>query len=412
VLGVYSMAPWNSVGMASIDPNAVWIWSTAGAASDAITGTVTLSRSLYLPQCHTCLSAGQAAIKIYMVVDNRATVYVNGALLINNQVSSVWNVGTPTPAVLYPGLNSLRFQATNDGGPAGLLLTITCAATGSVLLRGDSSWCSAGAGCVTQTDPPVQGASCAKCIAGTYGSTSRASSCAPCSAGMYSNSAGATACQACTNGKYSPIAGASTCQPCAEGQFSKAAGSTSCSQCTLCMAGAAILGTPCLQGSTADTVICACVSGYYGNGIGNQGCTLCPAFTITSGNSGGTSLLDCKCSPGYQCSYTKTIHVTIHIPNMSVANFEANYRGIFLAAVANAANVSVSKVSISSVILSGRRELSQEYAIAKFQVLESESVRTDLLLDTIKAHMPLQIVWQHAHNLNVRRVLHQDSFGV
>ena len=178
------------------------------------------------------------------------------------------------------------------------------------------------------------------------------------------------------------------------------------------MAGAAIVGTPCLQGSTADTVICACVSGFYGNGIGNQGCTLCPAFTITSGNSGGTSLLDCKCSPGYQCNYTKTIYVTIHIPNMSVANFEANYRGIFLAAVANAANVSVSKVSISSVILSGRRELSQEYAIAKFQVLESESVRTDLLLDTIKAHMPLQIVWQHAHNLNVRRVLHQDSFGV
>jgi hypothetical protein len=89
VLGVYNMAPWNSVGMASIDPNAVWIWSTAGAASNALAETVTLSRSLHLPPCHTCLSAGQAAINIYMVVDNRATVYVNGALVINNQASSV-----------------------------------------------------------------------------------------------------------------------------------------------------------------------------------------------------------------------------------------------------------------------------------------------------------------------------------
>jgi hypothetical protein len=107
VLGLHSMGPWNSVGMANVDPSATWIWSTAGAASSALTETITLSRSLYLPACHACLSGGQAPIQIYMVVDNRATVHVNNVLVINNLISSTWNVGTPTSASLNPGLNRI-----------------------------------------------------------------------------------------------------------------------------------------------------------------------------------------------------------------------------------------------------------------------------------------------------------------
>lgn len=422
ILGIHNIGPWNSVGMATIDPSATWIWSIPGAASNAPLETITFSRRLYLPPCHTCLSSsgGQAPIHIYMVVDDFATVFINDVMVINNQAAgtsgSGWNVGGPTTSVLNAGLNSIRIQARNTAGPAGLLLTIRCAITGSVLLRGDTSWCStSNAGCMTQLDIPIQSISCTRCLPGTYESITRASSCLQCTPGTFSNNAGATSCQTCTSGTFTSISGASICQSCAIGQFAPITGASNCLNCTQCMPGTSITRNPCLQRSTANTVNCTCIPGFYGTGIGTQGCAPCPAYTnTTQGNTGGISLLDCKCNPGYVCNYTKTIHLTIRIPNMSVANFTSNYRTIFLAAVAKASNVSLNNVFINSVILSVgggglRRELSHSDIIVKFQVFETDNVKSNLLLDSVRVHLPLHIQWEHAHQVNIRRAFYQKN---
>lgn len=261
---------------------------------------------------------------------------------------------------------------------------------------------------------------CLSCPPGQYGTQIGATVCVLCDIGTYSNAsstAQTTTCQTCTAGKYASTVGASSCQACVAGTFSNASGASACANCTQCTVGASggVTRASCLQGSTTNSANCSCAPGYFGTGIsGAGGCTPCPANTNTTGSKvyGGSSLLDCKCKPGYVCNYTKTLYVTIHIKNMSVTSFATSFQASFLAAVAKAANVSTSKVLISSVVSSSgaRRDglsSSHQAVIVRFKVLDSAHLSTAALLAHMHPIVVLEAIsWEHAHNVHVRRRLY------
>jgi len=84
----------------------------------------------------------------------------------------------------------------------------------------------------------------------------------------------------------------------------------------------------------------------------------------TTAATGSYSRLNCKCDPGYSCTYYKQIQAIVSL-NATLADFNSDYGGIktaFLAAMANAAQVSVGHVVINGVVArtSSRRMLSMD----------------------------------------------------
>jgi hypothetical protein len=88
----------------------------------------------------------------------------------------------------------------------------------------------------------------------------------------------------------------------------------------------------------------------------------CP--THTSSLQGSSSLLNCRCEQGYKCAYSKKITAVVTL-NTTVSSFTDDVGGVrtsFLNAVATAAGVATSQVSISGVVPKkggGRRLLSE-----------------------------------------------------
>jgi len=128
---------------------------------------------------------------------------------------------------------------------------------------------------------------------------------------------------------------------------------------------------------------------------------MCPPFTTSQAGNTST-LLGCRCSPGYACSYSKRIDVTIHIANMTLTQFNDNFMSTFIAAIAKAANVSVSQVLIKSAVVSGARRVaptSSSLLVVCFQVGGSEHLDAEAL----RSHVRVQkLAWQHAHRVHVR----------
>ena len=146
---------------------------------------------------------------------------------------------------------------------------------------------------------------------------------------------------------------------------------------------------------------------------------MCPPNTQSvPGNTG--SLLGCRCLGGFTCSYTKRLAVTVRIVNMTQANFTTNYQTSFMRAIAGAAGVSVSQVTMVGAI-SGRRLLSfyspatsddsgkgvtwghhpqpQELTV-KFHVRDSDYLEHIQTLD-----VEMELAWEHAHDMHVKRQL-------
>ena len=75
-------------------------------------------------------------------------------------------------------------------------------------------------------------------------------------------------------------------------------------------------------------------------------------FRSTTSASGSYSRLNCKCDPGYSCTYYKRIQAIVTL-NATVYDFNNNVKGVrtaFIAAMAAAANVSTQHVSINGVV--------------------------------------------------------------
>jgi hypothetical protein len=318
--------------------------------------------------------------------------------------------------------NPLQFMIAESDGPpitwdtTGLQTGIQC------WIIDDSSYSSAYNNIFfKQRLPPIRPAgvtlTCTACPVG-YRSNNGDDHCTPCGVGSYSNVSNSSTCSLCAIGTYSPIYNASACLQCPAGQFSKATGASACANCTQCTASklGGITKATCLQGSTADTGNCSCASGYYGTGIvlgSMPGCTPCPANTNSTEDS--RLLLHCKCKPGYSCSYTKRIDITIHVANMTLTSFNNTFMSTFIAAIAKAANVSVSQVHISSAVVSrggarrgllpSKRTSRSSTLVVQFQVRGGEHLDADAL----RAHSLVQkLTWQHAHHVHVRRQMLQS----
>ena len=199
----------------------------------------------------------------------------------------------------------------------------------------------------------------------------------PCPPGSFTTSTSADSALACTfapTGNYVPSAGATSATQCAAGSYSAVTGASACQSCPA--------GTydPTSVGRTSVCGLCTANS-YCGSGGLTQ--TSCPAHTAS--NTGASSVLACSCIPGYSCAYTKRITATV-VVNSTVSGFNADTNGIktsLIAAVAAAAGVPVSSVSIISVNphTSGRRLLSSK---------AEELTRVHMLIDGVHPMLQAQ----------------------
>lgn len=170
-------------------------------------------------------------------------------------------------------------------------------------------------------------------------------SCPNCSAGTYSL-AGNTACTDCGYGYYS-AAVSSVCTVCPVG--------TKCNSTTTSAPVSCGLGN--YQGSTGQSFCSTCPLDQY---CGSQTTSVpisCPAHTTAS--AGSYTLLQCRCVQGYVCSYTKRITTVVTL-NTTLSRFNSDYGGVktaFINAVASAAGVPSSQVTINTVTSSGGRRL-------------------------------------------------------
>lgn len=133
VLGPLGMAPWSGVwgirADALTDRNAKWIWSKAGAErNEPSWETYRFTKKFR----NTTGAAIQATLTC--VVDNTGYLELNNKRLANLG-------GVTRHSVVFPVGESLLVMAcSNQGGPAGMVMTAVNSATRAVLFSSDSSW--------------------------------------------------------------------------------------------------------------------------------------------------------------------------------------------------------------------------------------------------------------------------------
>ena len=221
-------------------------------------------------------------------------------------------------------------------------------------------------------------------------------------------------CPNCSTGTYS-LTGNTACTNCGYGNYS-AAVSSSCTTCPV--------GTMCNSITTPTPVNCGL--GNYQGSTGQSSCMTCPQNqycaspttstpitcpTHTSSVAGSSSLLQCRCTQGFVCTYTKRITAVITL-NSTLYNFNNDVGGVKTAlinAVATAAGVTASKVTINSAAQkTGNRrllELSGSHSfIDVHTVIEgAERLRgLDLHLAKHSATLHKDHSWQEAHTLSAR----------
>ena len=86
---------------------------------------------------------------------------------------------------------------------------------------------------------------------------------------------------------------------------------------------------------------------------------------------------------------------------MTQANFTSSYQAIFLAAIAKAANVSVSKVSILNTIPRRALGSQQEELITHFKVHEPLQFHMQHVQQSLRAHR-VHISWGEAYEVHVQ----------
>lgn len=256
---------------------------------------------------------------------------------------------------------------------------------------GDISGCLCSAGYLRQLVPFFL---CYPCAAGTY-SGINSTTCLPCGAGTYSPLA-ASGCVQCVTGTYQPNQGSDRCLPCQAGTLSDP-GSQVCQAC------------PAPLYCEGGGRYAACPLGTYSVGTGLRDaadCPVCPAnrFCQTSGEieacpphtssfTGSVSKLNCRCNPGFTCTYTKAVRVNITLP-LTQAQFEL-VRGQFLQAVADAAGVLVSQVTVLGLSLltppnATRRRLFGTHLITKEAreiLAEAHVITAEVHGITVEAHV-------------------------
>jgi len=154
VLGQTGMGPW---GMTGGNPNAQWIWSDPGGASNADNDPWTFYGSFN--------SNGSYTGTIEASLDNIGSIILNGQMLNgNNSWGGGWNSGAGIPKMkvnISNGINNIIVICQNQGGPAGFLLNVSDE-SGHYVYTTDSSWTfSKGSNSTAPNPPGTQQNSCA-----------------------------------------------------------------------------------------------------------------------------------------------------------------------------------------------------------------------------------------------------------
>ena len=223
--------------------------------------------------------------------------------------------------------------------------------------QGQCTVCPAGQYCLQKSVAPTD------CPAGTYRGASGAVSaedCLPCpagkhcaagtvtpalcSAGSYRMSTGGAVqadCTTCPAGAYC-VAGSVSPALCGPGRHRDTPGAVQLSNCLLCMPGSYSLDV----GRTSNCP--ACQNNFY-----CRTSTLkeaCPMHTTSV--AGSYSRVNCKCDPGYSCTYYKRIQAIVTL-NATAYEFNNNVGGVrdaFIASMALAAGVTANHVTINGVV--------------------------------------------------------------
>ena len=189
---------------------------------------------------------------------------------------------------------------------------------------------------------------CVPCPAGLYCPVETTTP-VPCAAGSYRGvpSAGDQAdCPVCPVGSYCPL---QTVTPirCRAGTHRDIVGGSQLSHCLLCQPGTYSL----VVGRSSNCPLCE--SNFYCRTSTTK--DVCPLHTTSS--SGSYSRVNCLCDPGYQCTYYKQIQAVVTL-NATLWEFNNDINGVrtaFINAMAAAAGVHPSYVTINEVMAQGRR---------------------------------------------------------
>lgn len=181
--------------------------------------------------------------------------------------------------------------------------------------------------------------SCMQCPTGSY-SPSDSNVCSLCPTGKYGDRMAMGACTACPSDS-SALRGSTVCTPCVTPQTPSADGSV-CEDCPQ--------GMVC----TPSGEVLMCPPGTYGAGTGvtsidqcldcppNKVCTdaktveSCPPNTHSAPQA--TSMHDCECDYGFDCTYTKSVRGKVVLP-ISPEDFDSVMRDNFVQAIAEAAGI-------------------------------------------------------------------------
>jgi hypothetical protein len=170
---------------------------------------------------------------------------------------------------------------------------------------------------------------------------------------MYRTNASATAlanCLTCPSGAYCPT-GAASPTLCRRGTYNPQAAAKSLANCSLCAPGTYAPDA----GRNSTCPICD-EDSYCRTPLTREACPL-----HTSSPPGSYSKFQCDCNAGFNCTAYLTLQTVVVLRNTSLYNFTQDINGIktaFIAAVAQAAGVSPSHVTITGVVEhSGLRQL-------------------------------------------------------
>jgi hypothetical protein len=144
----------------------------------------------------------------------------------------------------------------------------------------------------------------------------------------------------------------------------------------------------------------------------------CP--THTTSLAGAYSRVNCRCDPGYQCTYYKQIQAVVTL-NVSAADFNNNVNNVktnFISAMAAAAQVPTNRVTINGVLGKSRRR-NLLAATTKEDMINSKSDTQGIdvhatVLGAVRLHdldkqmaliskgVHLRHVWAESHKINAK----------
>lgn len=147
----------------------------------------------------------------------------------------------------------------------------------------------------------------------------------------------------------------------------------------------------------------ACLSDQYPADPWPHACHACPPHTTTSA---ARSIHDCRCNPGFICTYYRQVRATVTVQS-TLSAFEHDEGGVrtgFLAGVAAAAGVELQQVRVHyvEIRLSHRRRTLADTIQVTFVLSASSGV------DKLRAHLQSAHVstdaWQEQRRVLVHRV--------